>query len=72
MGRVVSAADECGDEGCEVCYPRTCQQCFCPISDKGDRFCSDQCEWANDRQLGPDSERFTTDVAATPIDKEDA
>ena len=51
---------------------RVCPQCFVVFESKVETFCSDQCEVAFDRQVGFDSKRFTTDVAATPIDKEDA
>ena len=50
---------------------RTCPQCFVEFESKAEPFCSDQCEMAFDRQIGPDSDDYHTDVAATPKDKED-
>ena len=50
---------------------RTCPQCFVTFESKAETFCSDQCEVAFDRQIGYNSERFTKDVTATPLDKED-
>lgn len=49
-----------------------CPQCFVEFESCLFDFCSDQCEIQFDRQIGPDSQRFTTDVTATPIDKEDS
>jgi len=48
---------------------RSCRQCYVPITD-ADPFCSDQCEAAYDRQIGPESHKYTTDVYATPITEE--